>query len=126
MKLVPPKHAVPKQDAPKAVAAKPEAPKPESRSNPTPAAAAEASAPAPSKAPGIVGAMVAAAGNAVVPAAKAEDAPPRHVTRGGWVIQVGAFEDESEAKERLASAQSKAARLLGKANRYTERTTKGE
>jgi D-alanyl-D-alanine carboxypeptidase len=61
------------------------------------------------------------------PAAKAVEAPPRHhPTRGGWVIQVGAFEDESEAKERLSSAQSKAARLLSKADRYTERTTKGE
>ena len=59
--------------------------------------------------------VVAAAGNAVIPAARAEEAPPRHMTRGGWVIQVGAFEDESEAKERLASAQSKAARLLSKA-----------
>jgi D-alanyl-D-alanine carboxypeptidase len=59
--------------------------------------------------------------------AKAEpktEAPPR--MRGGWVIQIGAFEAESEAKERLNSAQSKAARLLGKATRYTERTTKGE
>jgi D-alanyl-D-alanine carboxypeptidase len=46
--------------------------------------------------------------------------------RGTWVIQIGAFEDESEAKERLTSAQSKAGRLLSKASRYTERTTKGE
>jgi D-alanyl-D-alanine carboxypeptidase len=59
--------------------------------------------------------------------AKADDAPPRHrPIGGGWAIQVGAFEDESEAKERLSSAQSRAGNLLGKANRYTERTTKGE
>ena len=59
--------------------------------------------------------------------AKSDEAAPRpHSVRGGWVIQVGAFEAESEAKERLSSAQSKAARLLGKASRYTERTTKGE
>jgi D-alanyl-D-alanine carboxypeptidase len=58
--------------------------------------------------------------------AKADDAQPRHRSAGGWAIQVGAFEDESEAKERLSSAQSRVAHLLGKANRYTERTTKGD
>lgn len=126
VKLVPPKHATPKQEAPKLAAAKPEAPKAESRAHPSPVATAEPAAPAPAKSTGVVSAVVAAAGNAVIPSAKAEEAPPRHSTRGGWVIQVGAFEDESEAKERLASAQSKAARLLGKADRYTERTTKGE
>jgi D-alanyl-D-alanine carboxypeptidase len=59
--------------------------------------------------------------------AKAEQTSSRvHPAPGSWVIQVGAFEAESEAKERLDSAQNKAARLLGKASRYTERTTKGE
>jgi D-alanyl-D-alanine carboxypeptidase len=39
---------------------------------------------------------------------------------------VGAFEDEADAKERLSSAQSVVAKLLGKADAYTERTTKGD
>jgi D-alanyl-D-alanine carboxypeptidase len=62
------------------------------------------------------------------PAAEVEAAAsaPSKAARGGWAIQVGAFEDESEAKQRLNSAQNKAGSLLGKASRYTERTTKGE
>ena len=62
------------------------------------------------------------------PAAEVEVAAsaPSKAARGGWAIQVGAFEDESEAKQRLNSAQNKAGSLLGKASRYTERTTKGE
>jgi D-alanyl-D-alanine carboxypeptidase len=63
---------------------------------------------------------------AKAPAPKAEDAPARPVARSGWGIQVGAFEDEAEAKERLNSAQSTAPALLQKADAYTERTVKGE
>ncbi len=71
---------------------------------------------------------VAAAGNAIVPKAAASEAPApvRPTSRGGWAVQIGAFEDESEAKQRLGAAQAKAAHLLGKADRYTERTVKGE
>jgi D-alanyl-D-alanine carboxypeptidase len=60
------------------------------------------------------------------PAAKTivTSAPIRQPVRHGWVIQVGALEDESEAKARLGSAQRKATSLLEKANAYTERTTK--
>ena len=71
-------------------------------------------------------AMMAAAKEAAVPSAKAEPAPPakvaasakaeehsasapRHTTRGGWAIQVGAYEDEGEAKQHLSSAKSKIA-----------------
>jgi D-alanyl-D-alanine carboxypeptidase len=97
---------------------------------------ADASAPAQpvaenTPAPGVLGvlpAAVAAAGSAIVPKAAAAEvpAPARHTTRRGWSIQIGAFEDESEAKQRLSAAQSKAAGLLGKADPYTERTVKGE
>jgi D-alanyl-D-alanine carboxypeptidase len=52
--------------------------------------------------------------------------PDRHIVRRGWVIQIGAFEDEDEAKQRLNSAQSKAPGLLENADPYTERTVKGE
>jgi len=44
----------------------------------------------------------------------------------GWAIQVGAFEQEDEAKQRLGIAKSKAAQLLSTASPYTERTTKGD
>ncbi len=97
--------------------------------------AAEAKAdPAPQGArPGILGvlpAAVAAAGNAVIPSAKAADVKsadvPRHLPRGTWAIQIGAFEAEGEAKQRLSAAQTKVGGVLKKADPYTERTSKGE
>ena len=54
----------------------------------------------------------------IAPAAK-----PQH--RSGWIIQVGAFPGEQEAKKRLASAQTKAAKLLTKAEAFTETVEKG-
>jgi D-alanyl-D-alanine carboxypeptidase len=116
---------------------------------PAPIAASPAPQPAPPSAPppattSLSAGLVAAIKEAAVPAAaaptavatapaaaaKVEEPPPparQHVPpRSGWVIQVGAFEDEAEAKERLTSARSKAATLLQKADPYTERTVKGE
>ena len=131
VKLVPPKHTV------ASVAAKPGPPpakqetlpqEPAKQQETTPPAAAIASA-------GVLGAMpamVVDAKAAAVPAAKAEEpllptaAPARHSIRHGWIIQVGAYESEAEAKEKLSSAQSKAAALLQRTDAYTERTTKGD
>jgi D-alanyl-D-alanine carboxypeptidase len=62
-------------------------------------------------------------------AASVQEAPPsitRHAARGGWMIQIGAFAAEEEAKQRLTSAQSKAARVLGSADAFTERVVKGD
>jgi D-alanyl-D-alanine carboxypeptidase len=42
------------------------------------------------------------------------------------MIQVGAFDDVKEAKQRLVKAQSTAKSQLGKADPYTERISKGE
>jgi len=55
-------------------------------------------------------------------------APAEPVTkqRGGWLIQVGALPDETEARQRLENARSKAKALLGKADPFTERTEKGD
>lgn len=44
---------------------------------------------------------------------------------GGWMIQVGAFPAENEAKERLTQARSKA-KELGHADPFTEKVAKGE
>ena len=55
--------------------------------------------------------------------ASAPAAKPQH--RSGWIIQVGAFPGEQEAKKRLASAQTKAAKLLTKAEAFTETVEKG-
>ena len=69
-------------------------------------------------------ARVAAAEPAPAPArASAPAAKPQH--RSGWIIQVGAFPGEQEAKKRLASAQTKAAKLLTKAEAFTETVEKG-
>jgi len=45
--------------------------------------------------------------------------------RSGWVIQVGAYPDEGEAKQRLSSVKSKASRLLASADPFTETVNKG-
>jgi len=116
-------------------------------------AATPAAEPAPMT-PGILGklpAMMAAAKEVALPSAKADLAPapkqeaslirktevpsPRKVeehfptapriTRGGWAIQVGAYEDEGEAKQHLTSAKSKIAQAVQKAEAYIERTVKG-
>jgi D-alanyl-D-alanine carboxypeptidase len=60
----------------------------------------------------------------VTPAA-AEPAPPAQV-HTGWMIQVGALEDEREAKARLDLAQSKAPDLLRRAEPFTETFVKGD
>lgn len=46
--------------------------------------------------------------------------------RGGYMIQVGAFDDIAQAKKRLAEAQSEASKQLGKADPFTERVDKGD
>jgi D-alanyl-D-alanine carboxypeptidase len=53
--------------------------------------------------------------DAVKPAAPA-------VVRTGWIVQVGALESESEAKQRIDLARTKASALLSKADPFTETT----
>jgi D-alanyl-D-alanine carboxypeptidase len=50
----------------------------------------------------------------------------RPISRGGWAIQIGAFDAESEAKQKLNVVKSKAAALLGSADPRTERANKGQ
>jgi D-alanyl-D-alanine carboxypeptidase len=45
--------------------------------------------------------------------------------RGPWLIQVGAFPKETEAKDRLREAQALAGRLVAKADPFTEKVVKG-
>jgi len=52
-------------------------------------------------------------------------APPKPQVRSGWIIQIGAFPDEGEARERLESARSIAKGMLDRADPFTERVTKG-
>ncbi len=47
-------------------------------------------------------------------------------THSGWIIQVGALETESEARQRLDAAKSQSRGLLGKADPFTETVGKGD
>ena len=67
------------------------------------------------------------------PAIAAEPADPepamssaRIHARGGWLIQIGAFEDETDAKQHLSAAQTKAHTALAAKDPFTERILKGD
>jgi D-alanyl-D-alanine carboxypeptidase len=74
---------------------------------------------------GTLPAKLASAGDSI-PVATAAPEPAAAKPRGPWLIQVGAFDTENEAKERLAAAQGKAKDQLGRADPFTERTQKGD
>ena len=42
----------------------------------------------------------------------------------GWVIQLGATDDETKAKEMLSDARARAGKLLAKASPFTEKVTR--
>jgi D-alanyl-D-alanine carboxypeptidase len=52
--------------------------------------------------------------------------PARIRARGGWLIQIGAFDGEDEAKQHLSAAQIKARQALASADPFTERVQKGD
>ena len=58
--------------------------------------------------------------------ASLEPTPARIRARGGWLIQIGAFEGEDEAKEHLSDARHKARATLASADPFTERVQKGD
>jgi D-alanyl-D-alanine carboxypeptidase len=53
-------------------------------------------------------------------AVQQNDAVKPAVVRTGWIVQVGALESESEAKQRIDLARTKASALLSKADPFTE------
>jgi D-alanyl-D-alanine carboxypeptidase len=110
-----------------AVAASPPAPAIQEARETKPIKAAASVTPAPTPAP-IKPAVVAdAAEPKQGTSAGAAAAPAREATtRDGWVIQVGALESVSAAKERLGSAQSSAAKILKQADPFTEKVVKGD
>jgi D-alanyl-D-alanine carboxypeptidase len=77
---------------------------------------------APAQAP----ARVASAPVASAPVAAPLPPPRPQQVRSGWIIQVGAYPAEAEAKQRLASVKSKAAKLLAAAEPFTETVHKGD
>jgi D-alanyl-D-alanine carboxypeptidase len=52
--------------------------------------------------------------------------PSGATTHSGWIIQVGAFEGEREAQEKLEAVRAKAAPRLGHADSFTEAVVKGD
>jgi D-alanyl-D-alanine carboxypeptidase len=75
--------------------------------------------------PGILGTLPAKALEAHNSVPADAKAPPKHVS-SGYLIQVGAFPEEGEAKGRLATARSKASDVLGRADPFTEKVEKGD
>ncbi|MFN3659116.1 MAG: serine hydrolase [Pseudolabrys sp.] len=81
--------------------------------------------------PGILGTLPAtstkvasAAANVPVPSPAPDiAAKPRP---SGWMIQVGAFDAEKDAQQRLSTCKTKATEQLAKAEPFTERISKGE
>jgi D-alanyl-D-alanine carboxypeptidase len=59
-------------------------------------------------------------------AAKAEPEPPPARAHAGWIIQIGAFEAEDEARQHLSAAQTKVHTMLAAADPFTERVQKGD
>jgi D-alanyl-D-alanine carboxypeptidase len=83
--------------------------------------------PPPGAKPGVLGvlpARYATAGDGVAVTSSAAESAAK--PRGGWMIQVGAFDDEIDAKQRLVAAQDKAKEQLGRADPFTERVAKGD
>ncbi|MBA4788217.1 MAG: SPOR domain-containing protein, partial [Rhizobiales bacterium] len=62
---------------------------------------------------------------AVAPRPVAQPKAEAPAARSGWMIQIGAFGAEKEAKSRLDVAQSKAKSVLGRAEPFVERASKG-
>jgi D-alanyl-D-alanine carboxypeptidase len=92
--------------------------------NAAPAPAPIQAAAAPPVAPPPAPRETVASAEPIAPATAAPTAP--EMRRSGWIIQIGAFPAEDEAKERLKSARTVAKSLLGRADPFTERVVKGE
>jgi D-alanyl-D-alanine carboxypeptidase len=68
-----------------------------------------------------------ASASVAVPITSSEPAPATTgKSRGDWMIQVGAFDTQTEAIERLNTVQTGLKTLLGQANPFTEKLAKGE
>lgn len=57
--------------------------------------------------------------------ASLDSEPTASISRGPWKIQIGAFGNEEEAREKLGSARGHASAILAKAKAFTEKTYKG-
>jgi D-alanyl-D-alanine carboxypeptidase len=67
----------------------------------------------------------AAATTASPPSAPVQHQPPA-ITHSGWIIQVGAYETEQDARQKLSTVQAKTADTLAHADPFTEPVVKGD
>ncbi len=93
----------------------------------TTVATVKSEAPPPTKADalGTLTAKVASTSNSVPVSAASSSELAAKPRTGGWMIQVGAFPEEKEAKDRLSTCQNKAKDQLSKADPFTEKVAKG-
>jgi D-alanyl-D-alanine carboxypeptidase len=64
---------------------------------------------------------------ASAPAPEATAAEPKHATtHTGWIVQVGAFDVERDAQQRLTNAHAKIGHVLDNADPFTEPVVKGD
>ena len=115
-----------------AVGQQPAALPPQTASTPAPAIAATPLPPPPGARPGVLGVLPARLATAEPPPAwpppaapQAAPPPASHSARGDWTIQIGAFPDEGQAKDRLRAAQNLGKGVLGNAGPFTEKVVKG-
>ncbi len=97
-----------------------------SATRPEPQAAAPP--PPPGAGPGVLGVLPARSAALEPPTPAVVPAPPppaKPQVRSGWMIQVGAYPAEQEAKQRLSAVQSKASKILSGADPFTETVDKG-
>jgi D-alanyl-D-alanine carboxypeptidase len=80
--------------------------------------------PPPGARPGVLGTLPASVAMANPPADPAAPQAAKPRPRSGWIIQVGAYPDEDEAKRKLGMVKIKALKLLSDADPFTEPTVK--
>jgi D-alanyl-D-alanine carboxypeptidase len=70
----------------------------------------------------------AAAGTSTIATrdAKRFEGSQSSASRAGWIVQIGAFDIEREAQQRLSSARAKVSDVLNHAQSFTEAVSKGE
>jgi D-alanyl-D-alanine carboxypeptidase len=83
-------------------------------------------APAADAAPAPIAAAAPPPAPSPAPVAAVRSAPAPQTQHTGWIIQVGAFPAEGEAKQRLSAVQSKASKFLASADAFTESVNKGD
>jgi D-alanyl-D-alanine carboxypeptidase len=138
--LVPVPAPAPQPPAPQATLPQPAPPQPEAprtivaSAEPAPIATSAAVKSDPIK-PEVAKAELAKPEVASVAPAKSEPAKPEPAkseppaqshARSGWLIQIGAFDGEDEAKQHLSAARSKVHDTLAAADPFTERVLKGD